>query len=63
MHFKELFSRHWCSVLYLIHTVLLDAILTTKALGIICRMDRVIRRVKMLEMCGEEGAVGRKARR
>lgn len=27
-------------VLYLIHTVLLDAILPAKALGIICRMER-----------------------
>lgn len=39
-------------VLYLIHSVLLDSILTTKALGIICRTERSKSHtgVKMLDM-------------
>lgn len=54
-------------ILYLIHSVLLDSILTTKALGIICRTERSKSHtgVKMLEMGvkREQGGGERKSRR
>lgn len=50
----KLFSKNWYSGIYLIHSVLLDSILATKALGIIYRTGRSESHtgVKMLEMGG-----------